>query len=159
MLLLKFSMFFCWRRYERRFICKIWLIWIISKLSSFPPVPRSVLWLSWLTALGPPGIFSGRCISIESSLGPTLSLLFLLLGQSRENKWANLPVNTYMCNMQDIAWIYIYFNIFTTAHIMLPAFNEASNKIKRKWMHFSSWWCVLYNTKYSGLGPVASQYP
>ena len=82
-----------------------------------------MLWLSWLTALGPPGIFSGRCISIESSLGPTLSLLFLLLGQSRENKWANLAVNTYMCNMQDIAWIYIITLPFLPCYILLPAVN------------------------------------
>ena len=71
---------------------------------------------------GPPAGFSGPCISIESSLGPTLSLLFLLLVQSQENKWANLAVNTYMCNMQDIAWIYIITLPFLPLlHITTPS--------------------------------------
>ena len=70
-----------------------------------------------------PTAFSGPCISKDSSLGPTLSLLFLLLVQSLENKWANLAVNTYMCNMQDIAWIFIITEPFLPCYLLLPAVN------------------------------------
>ena len=74
------------------------------ELQSDPPdpaVPRNIFRL---------------CISKDSSLGPTLSLLFLLLVQSPENKWAN--AGWKYLYVQYAGQIYHCLSFFTTENII-----------------------------------------